>query len=249
MNRRLQSPNRERLLHAIGDLAKGPRRGRACLVIDADRTLGPHDTGRLVGRSLGVDDAIRAVFEAHGYVEEAFSLVAEIWSGLEPEPYLAEVRKTVEVITIHAAWRTILDAARGRAPVVVVTAGIPQIWRLVLDRLGHTEVRVIGRCHGHLDVNVVCPETKAGLVGVLQDAGWTVIAAGDSPIDLPMLRRADVPLFVPDHKGSPALRAQLHLVPRTRHLLVDDRRFDGLMTCGAEDVIGMFHEGGARDAG
>ena len=245
----LRSPSRERLLHALGDLATGPRGGRVCLVIDADRTLAPQDTGRLVGRATGVDTAIRAIFEARGYVEEAFSLVAEVWSGLRADHYLAQVREVAGAVTIYAAWRTILSAARGRVPVVVVTAGIPQAWRAILDRLGHTEVPVVGGCHRDLDAYVVCPETKARLVGVLQDAGWRVVAAGDSPIDLPMLRRADVPLFVPDHNGSPALRAELHRVPGVRHLLVDERRFDGLATWRPEDVVGLIHEGGSRDAG
>jgi phosphoserine phosphatase len=248
MSRRLRSPPSERLRSALAGIAEGPARGRVCLVIDADRTLAPEDTGRLVGRATGVDGAIRSVFETHGYVEEAFTLVAETWAGVRPEHYLAQVSRAVDAVAVHVAWQTILSAARQRVPIVVVTSGIPQAWRAVLDRLGHEDVPVIGGCHRDLDDYIVCPETKAEIVAILQAQGFRVMAAGDSLIDLPMLGRADVPLFVPDPKGSPALRAELHRVPRIRHLLVDERRFDGLPTCSAEDVVRLIREGGNADA-
>jgi phosphoserine phosphatase len=248
MSRRLRCPPSERLRAALTGFAEGPARGRVCLVIDADRTLAPQDTGRIVGRATGVDGAIRAVFETHGYVEEAFTLVAETWAGVQPEHYLAQVLRAVDAVAVHVAWQTILSAAHRRVPVVVVTSGIPQAWRAVLDRLGHEEVPVIGGCHRDLDDYIVCPETKTELVAILQAQGFRVIAAGDSLIDLSMLGRADVPLFVPDPKGSPALRAELHRIPRIRHLLVDERRFDGLPTCSADDVARLIREGGTTDA-
>ena len=143
---------------------------------------------------------------------------------------------------------TKFDASRDRVPVIVITAGIPQVWRLVLERNGHAMVPVIGGCHQGLDEYVVCPETKAELVTLLQQVGWMVAAAGDGPIDFPMLELADIAIFVPDHKGSPALRAELHRVPHVRHLIVDDRRFDGLDTCTADDLVGLVATGEWRHA-
>ncbi len=221
---------------------------RVCLVVDADRTLAPQDTGRLVGRRLGVDDAIRVTFKAHGYCEEAFSKVADVWGTIPTERYLDAVLNATAEVAVHAAWRTIFDGVRGHAPVVVVTAGIPQVWRRVLDALGCGDVPVVGGCHRDLDAYVVCPEVKRDLVTMLRAAGWTVVSAGDSPIDIEMLVASNCALFVADHKGSPGLRALLHRVPCARHLAVDARRFDEVPVCTAEAVVQMVRSGGSWDA-
>jgi len=228
------------------DLARG--RGRRCLVVDADRTLAPADTGRLVGRQLGVDDAIRCVFEHHGYAEDAFAKVAAVWGTLDVAAYLDVVREVGMTVEPHAAWLEVFAAVAATCPVIVVTAGIPQAWRHVLHRHGHGAIPVVGGCHPSLDSYVVCPETKAELVGGLQAAGWSVVAAGDSLIDLAMLRAADVPLFVPDHKGSPGLVARLHEVSGARHFSVDAREFPCLATCTVAELIELLNEGGHPDA-
>lgn len=238
------------LRDAVGHLTDGPRTPGhdVCLVVDGDRTLAPQDSGRLVGRRLGVDDAIRATFEALGYCSEAFSQVADHWATIPPARYLDVVGSAAAQVTVHDAWRTILAAVCDRTPVVVVTAGIPQVWRAVLDALGYREVTVIGGCHREIDAYVVCPETKRDLVTLLRRQGWKVVAAGDSPIDVEMLASADRALFVPDHKGSPGLRALLHRVPDARHLAVDARRYEGLAGCSAEAVVQMIRRGGTWDA-
>lgn len=241
---RLKRPTRSRLREVIAGLrgCTAPPPGAIGLVVDADRTLAPQDTGRLVGRATGVDEAIRSVFESHGYTEEAFSLVAEVWSGVPIGQYLAEAQLAAAAVTPHAGWEQILRSSAGRVPVVVITAGIPQSWRWVLDRLGLTEVLVIGGCRRGHDDFIVCPETKAELVDLLQEAGLTVVAAGDSTIDLPMLTIADFPLFVPDHKGSPALREKLSPISRVKHLATDGRRFDGLETWTFDDLNALILE-------
>ncbi len=210
--------------------------GRRCLVVDADRTLSHSDTGRLVGRTLGVDEQIRRIFEEFGYEELSFSLVAATWGGLGADEYLRVVGAVAEAVVPHAAWLDTLAAVAGRCPVVVVTAGIPQAWRLVLDRHGHGHVPVVGGCHPALDSYLVCPETKADIVRIFKAAGWTVAAAGDSPIDLQMLKACDFPLFVPDHKGSPGLSARLHEVPNIRRFVLNDDTEDAELTCNAKQL-------------
>jgi phosphoserine phosphatase len=214
------------------------------LVIDADRTLGPHDTGRLVGLRFGLNDRIRSVFQAKGYTEDAFCEVAGLWSEARVDHYIEEFRSVAREIDVYPTWRRTFDAAGNRVPIVVVSSGIPQAWRIRLDNLGYSHVIVIGGCHPALDEFVVCPETKAAIVEILQGAGKTVLAAGDSPIDLPMLQRADVPLFVPDSKGSPGLRAKLHLIPGVRHLPVDGSRIEGLKAFPETELVRILAEGG-----
>jgi phosphoserine phosphatase len=225
------------LTHAWGASPEG-----ACLVIDADRTLAPQDTGRLVGARLGLDQVIRRLFETNGYSEHAFALVAEVWAGVPIERYLSEVRQVALEVAVYPAWQDILGPAEVRSRVVVVSSGIPQVWRLVLEHLDWPDIPIVGGCNANLDDFLVCPETKEEVVALLQEAGWKVIAAGDSSIDLPMLKRADIPLFVADSKGSPALREKLHQIPKVRHLILDERRFDGLPTCTSENVSLMMQQ-------
>jgi phosphoserine phosphatase len=232
------------LTRILGPLmhGRGTRSTGTCLVIDADRTLAPQDTGRLVGARLGLNQVIRRLFEVNGYNEDAFSSVAEVWGGVPIERYLSEVRQVALEVAVYPTWKDILGAAEVRSRVVIVSSGIPQVWRLVLDRLGCPDIPIVGGCNARLDDFLVCPETKEEVVALLQKAGWTVIAAGDSPIDLPMLKRADIPLFVADSKGSPALREKLRQIPKVRHLIVDERRFDGLPTCTSEEVTRMMRQ-------
>lgn len=220
----------------------------ACLVIDADRTLGPEDTGRLVGHALGVNDTIRRIFEGCGYVDKAFIEASSVWSGLQIEEYQRELERVAANIHIRPEWLGILEVIAGQVPIFVVTAGIPQVWRLALARAGYGKIPVFGGCHRKIDDYLISARAKADVVFSLKEQGWVVVAAGDSCIDLLMLDAADIALFVPDQKGSSALRAELNTVRSVRHLIVDEQRFEGLHTCTALEVADMILCGGHWNA-
>lgn len=201
---------------------------RPWLIVDADRTLSHADTGRLVGRLLGTDDLIRQVFEAQGYTDTAFAGAAEVWSRIDVRAYSEAIQSVAATVAVHPEWLEVFRKVHKIVPVAVVTAGIPQAWRRVLDLHGWASIPVIGGCHAALDDYFVSATTKAAVIKVLASWGFHVVAAGDSALDLPMLRAADVALFVPDHKGSPALRAQLHSVPNVVHFALRNSRDMGL---------------------
>lgn len=214
------------------------------LLVDADRTLGPDDTGRLVGRALGVDETIRRVFETSDYIDDSFTRVASIWSSIHVDAYLQEVSRVAQTVRLRGAWTEIIRAVVEAVPVVAITAGIPQVWRTALSIAGFDRIPVLGGCHRDLDRYTVSARAKAEVVRALQALGWFVVAAGDSRVDLPMLVAANVPIFVPDHKGSPSLRAEFVDAMRIRHLLVDEQRFDGMKTCTPAEAISMLLKGG-----
>lgn len=215
-----------------------------CLVLDADRTLCIEDTGLLVGRELGVESLLRGTFEKHGYKDEAFIAASVLWSGINAEIYVSALERVTEDMRLRPCWHEILDALAFQIPIIVVTAGIPQVWRRILSNAGYARIPVFGGCHKELDEYAVSATSKGDIVSALRNLGWTVIAAGDSRVDLQMLITADVALFIPDHKGSPALRSKLDGLSSVRHLLVDDQRFEGLATCTAVDVTKMILRGG-----
>jgi|JI9StandDraft_1071089.scaffolds.fasta_scaffold24927_2 hypothetical protein len=219
-----------------------------CLVVDADRTLSTEDTGLLIGRTLGVEKSIRLTFERLGYQDEAFTAVSGIWSAVRKEPYASAFENVADSIQLRSCWIEILNIVAHLIPVLVVTAGIPQVWRRALSNAGHHRIPVFGGCHWELDSYVISAQSKGDIVNALKNLGWKVIAAGDSRVDLPMLVAADVALFVPDLKGSPALRGELARVPTVRHLLVDEQRFDDLAQCTALEAAEMILQGGRWSA-
>lgn len=225
-------PSREK--HALG----------TCLVLDADRTLCIEDTGLIVGRELGIESLIRSAFEKLGYEDDAFTAVSALWSAINPEAYISALERITENLRLRPCWHEILSALTYQVPIIVVTAGIPQVWRRILSNAGHERIPVLGGCHTELDEYAVSATTKGNIVRTLKDLGWTVIAAGDSRVDLPMLIAADEALFIPDHKGSPGLRTKLIGLSSVRHLLVDDQRFEELATCTAREVTEMILRGG-----
>lgn len=219
-----------------------------CLVVDADRTLCPEDTGLLVGHAFGIENSIRRIFEQLGYQDEAFTAASGQWSAIRKEAYVSELERVADCIRLRACWTEILNIVADQVPILVVTAGIPQVWRRALSNAGHARIPVFGGCHQELDGYAISARSKGDIVSALKELGWIVIAAGDSRVDLPMLIAADVALFVPDLKGSPALRSELVAVPSVRHLLVDDQRFDGLPICTAVETAEMILQRGIWSA-
>lgn len=210
------------------------------LVLDADRTLAEIDTGRAVGKRFELNERVREMFAAQGYEPAAFEEHARVWSGVPGGDYERAIQDVAAEIRLHDLWLEVLPKSRG--PALVVTAGIPQVWRTVLGRLALNQP-VFGGLHASFDSYFVTPACKAWVVQSLQARGYSVLAAGDSEIDIPMLQAADLPLWVPDAKGSPRLRARLGEIPGIRQVGVDDRRFAGLEAVHARDIL-MLLQGG-----
>lgn len=219
-----------------------------CLLIDADRTLCSEDTGRLVGDEFSINYRIRQIFEELDYHDDAFAAVSSIWSTIPIDLYLNEIEKIACNIKIRSSWDEILKIINGLVPVIVVTAGIPQVWRTVLSNAGYPTIPVIGGCHRDLDEYAISARSKSDIVSTLRQLGWIVVAAGDSRVDLPMLAAADTALFVPDSKGSPDLRSKLNAVPTIRHLIVDEQRFKNIPACSPLDAAKMLLHKGAWNA-
>jgi phosphoserine phosphatase len=221
-----------------------PGARRWALVVDADRTLAPDDTGRRVGEAFAINEPIRAVFEALGYVEEAFRRVSGIWSEVPPDRYLVEIERVAVETRIYGGWTDLFSVCLARIPIFVVSVGIPLVWRRILASHGFPEIPVIGGCHVAFDRHFICPRVKEALVLQLQQLGFQVAAAGDSLIDEPMLRAADLPLFVPDPKGSAALRQSLADDPRVYHLKLDERTFSGLRVMAPQALSRLLTDAG-----
>ena len=87
---------------------------------------------------------------------------------------------------------------------IVVTCGRAEIWEKVLARHNLSHVRVLGSSRLADNSYVITDILKSRIVRSLQAMRLRVIAFGDSPLDLPMLRSADKAYIV---VGSAATRS------------------------------------------
>lgn len=181
---------------------------KTMLVIDADKTLAAQDAGALFSKkaftSTGLSEQscpLKALFSSPlGYTYTAFRqatlLFEEAANDEEFENLCSEV---AEEVTMHPEFVSLLQlvAQNDDVGAIVVSCGLRRVWEKVLERerLSKT-VQVIagGRIADNI---VVTAAVKSALVTHLKDIhDKKVIAFGDSPLDLDMLREADDAIVV-----------------------------------------------------
>ena len=150
------------------------------LLMDADRTLSPDDTGTLfwdrvssLPNAVHERSSLKDLFSSQlGYSYTAFRqavlLYEETGNQLEFDSICRDVASSV---TIHPEFISLLEMAAGRSYVgaVVVTSGVRRIWEMVLERHGLSEtLQVIGGSR-IADGIVVTPEVKGAVVDRLRD--------------------------------------------------------------------------------
>ena len=178
------------------------------LVMDADRTLAPQDTGVLFWekvtkmRPFRYDaSTLKTLFSGPlGYTYTAFRqavlLYEEAVDGQEFDELCQEVALAV---TMHPDFVSLLQLVAEEECVgaVVVTSGLRRVWLKVLEREGLSEkVGVIGG--GRIEDRLVVTEAvKGALVVHLQEVYEKYVCAfGDSPLDLTMLHMANIAFIV-----------------------------------------------------
>lgn len=102
-------------------------------------------------------------------------------------------------ISIHSELQTLFRqiARKESVGVLVVTCGLRKVWEKVLARNDFSsQITVLGG--GRVSSGfVVDPAVKGAIVSRLQNKHLMyVVAAGDSPLDLPMLEKADQAIVV-----------------------------------------------------
>ncbi|KAI0467603.1 uracil phosphoribosyltransferase-domain-containing protein [Xylaria cf. heliscus] len=200
------------------------------LVMDADRTLAAEDTGKMfwetVSRSGQHTQQLKGLFDGPmGYTYAAFRqavlLYEEVASDEDFEKFCTIVASAV---TIHDEFILLLRVVAEQYDVgaVVVTCGLRRVWEKVLEKEGLSGlVQVIGG--GRIsDGLVVTAAVKAALVSRLKNVyRMYVLAFGDSPLDLPMLIKADESIIV---VGRESTRSQTMDVALIKAIELDGLR-------------------------
>ncbi|KXH47643.1 uracil phosphoribosyltransferase [Colletotrichum nymphaeae SA-01] len=207
-------------------LFSGPGRDRldTVLVLDADRTLCAADTGSMFWERLKAtsqrrypdcvwdgpenfrkhwlwDDLIcplkRLFSENNDYSLATFHRAMSLYEYVESafDEVCEEVAAAVSLYPEFMALIHAVKCHRG-VGIVIATCGLRRVWKLILEREGLDDVVGIIGGGRFADGYVVTPEAKAVVVSHLQSKGVFVWAFGDSPVDLPMLKRADQAIVV-----------------------------------------------------
>lgn len=184
------------------------------LVVDADRTLAPVDTGALFWAQLTASQErargsspLKTLFSSPlGYSYNAFRQAALLCEdAVDDKEYEALCSDVASQVTIYPEFMTLLQLAsrQEHIGVVVVSCGLRRVWEKVLEREGlSSRAKVIagGRVS---DGFVVTPAVKAATVTHLKKSQQLYVwAFGDSPLDLAMLEEADEAVVVVGDKET-----------------------------------------------
>lgn len=179
---------------------------RTTLVMDADRTLAPQDTGtlfwqRVPSSSKGDADPLKTLFSSPLlYSYTAFRQAVLMYEEtIDDENFDALCQDVASSVAMYPEFVSLLQLVTEQEHVgaVVVTCGLRLVWEKVLEREGlSNHVKVIGGgCIA--DGFIVTAAVKAALVARLQIAHQMYVwAFADSPLDLEMLSRADQAVVV-----------------------------------------------------
>ncbi|KAI0401088.1 uracil phosphoribosyltransferase-domain-containing protein [Xylaria palmicola] len=167
------------------------------LVFDADKTLTSQDTGDIFWSLTGQGaQQLKSLFGGPmGYTYTAFRQATLMYEEAADEERFDQLCATVASgVEIHAQFLALLKLAAEKTGIsaVVVTSGLRRVWEHVLKREGLSNtVKVIGG--GRISNKfVVTANVKAAIISRLKHVHYMyVVAFGDSPLDLPMLNRAD----------------------------------------------------------
>jgi phosphoserine phosphatase len=209
---RTPAANAARIQSAVGPLAAACR-GRPVFLVDGDRTLTPDDTSRTFLSRAGLDPlVIKRRFQRDGYVFDAFRFHAEMHVALG-EALFAELAPRVAADTLtHPGAIEFLHAATALGRVFVVSAGIPRIWRALLDRHGLDDVGVIGGVDPR-NPYVFGRIEKAQVARLFLPHATRIVGLGDSEVDADMLRLSDHAVMVVNHHQNADLVPHLDRHP------------------------------------
>lgn len=243
----------------------GFAKANAVLLVDGDRTLAAEDTGDLFWRNFATPghdtDPLKKLFSGPlGYSTDAFRQANRFYEEAGSDDDFHKLCATVaSQVTVYPEFITILKQAKkcNSVRIVVLTCGLAAVWEKVLERAGFGGIAVLGGGRHADQAVIMTPEVKGSLVGHLQKThGCKVFAFGDSPLDVPMLARADEAIVVVGHEQTRSrsmeailsqainigvLHARQCLLPRTVSPRLDTARLpivDIASTAFLEDTLG-----------
>lgn len=174
--------------------------GYPVFLVDGDRTLTAADTSRTFLSLAGLDPLqSKARFQRDGYVFDAFRFHAKIY--LNTHHFAAIAEEVAAGVVLYPGVPKFLRSAARLGRVFIVSAGIPRIWRAVLENLEIDGVKVIGGIDPETPY-VFGRDEKTQVADLFRPHASRIIAIGDSDVDTGMLQCADHAVIAVNHKQN-----------------------------------------------
>lgn len=179
-----------------------PSNRQPIFLFDADNTLGPYDASQIILKFLGngTYERMKKNFK-RGYSHYSFLMHHHIHmkAGNRFDECVQGLGSGIKLSDEVVGC---LREAQAKGPVVILTAGIPEVWRIALRAHGlavgsdySNEIVVHGLVDGD-DGLVMDEQGKETFARAAKEKGYYVVATGDSQIDTGMLRVADAAFVV-----------------------------------------------------
>lgn len=211
-------------------------KGAPVFLVDGDRTLSPEDTSRRFLSLAGLDPMIiKRRFQRDGYVFGAFRFHAEVHVSLGEAVFSELAPKVAADALLHIGADEFLRAAIRTGQVVIVSAGIPRIWRCILDRLALSEIAVVGGLDPR-DPFVFGRSEKGQVARAFRGCARCVVALGDSDVDTEMMQLADTAVVVMNHHRNSDLLPSLRAHTSLWQVVPDGEPHEGVARLGFPDV-------------
>lgn len=211
---------------------------KSVILLDADRTICEEDTSRILNDLGNIDlKRIKMGFQKHGYTYDGFYLNAKIYSEMEVKKY-KELSKIVASQTIlYPGVVDFISDVQRIADVIIVTAGIKEIWKNIIKERKLVDVVLIGGIHDQCDDFIIGRHEKGIVCDFFKNMGKKVVAFGDSDVDTLMLQKADKAIVVVNHKNNWDLIPNLKNHKSLYQISFKDFTHSGLNQIRFEDII------------
>jgi phosphoserine phosphatase len=216
----------QRMIREAALLLPAPASGQPIFLFDADNTLGPYDASQIILKVIGngLYKRMKDNFK-RGYSHYSFLMHRHIHQRAG-DRFDALVHGLGGMITLYDGVVDCLREALSKGPVVVLTAGIPEVWRIALRKhglpVGNTTAEgiVVRGLVDDDDGLVMDEQGKETFAKAVKERGYYVVAAGDSQIDTGMLRVANAAFVVArdfdEHEPEISKRSERKKIKRSK---------------------------------
>lgn len=198
----------------IDSILKDRELPKKIFVMDCDKTLSENDVTYEFCQQLGIDGRqLKQIFRNDRYTAYQFFKVAKLYGSKS----FAEIKRAAIKAkgTLKLSTSVLSDISKNTKDSyrLGITSGVYHIWQLFLEEQMFDSL--IGCAEIHDMKGLITPSVKKEVTSLLRKMGKTVIAIGDSVIDIPMLEAADNGYIVAHEKLSAAVITHFDRFPDT----------------------------------
>jgi len=197
-----QSDNNRNLIDYL-EIKSKELQHKIIFLFDADRTLCEPDTSRIFNDLVGINLLrIKSGFKKHGYTYPGFLNNAQIYNELTLQKYNTNSQLVAKDVKLYPGVKQLIEKISKFADVLIVTAGIKEIWEEIFRLNEISNVMFIGGLHKE-NTNFIIGKNEKGIIAsYFKKQKRDVIAFGDSGVDTLMLLNADLAFLVVNHKNN-----------------------------------------------